>query len=163
MPVIELATHIAAPPARCFDLVRSIDLHSRSLAHTGERAVAGRTSGLIGPGETVTWHARHLGVWQRLTSRITAYDRPHHLRDSMVRGAFRRFDHDHRFEAAPGGTLLRDRFDYDAPLGPLGRLAEAAFLTAYMRRFLDGRNAVIKRVAESDEWREYLAGVPDAA
>jgi ligand-binding SRPBCC domain-containing protein len=137
---------VAAPVERCFDLARSIDLHQLSTAATGERAVAGRTSGLIGPGEEVTWRARHLGVWQTLTSRITAYERPVHFRDSQVRGAFRRFDHDHFF-AREG----------DAPLGLLGRAAERIFLTAYMRRFLVERNRVLRVVAESDDWRRFVA------
>ena len=157
MPIIELITRIAAPPERCFDLSRSIDLHQASLAGSGERAVAGVTSGLIGMGESVTWEARHLGVRQRLTSRITAFDRPHHFRDSMVAGAFARFDHDHWFTPDDaGGTVVRDVFDFAAPLGVLGRIAEAAFLTRYMRRLLADRNAVVRRVAESDEWRRYL-------
>lgn len=157
MPTIELITHIAAPLDRCFDLSRSIDLHQRSLAASGERAVAGVTAGLIGLGETVTWEARYFGVRQRLTTRITAFDRPRHFRDSMVAGAFSRFDHDHWFDPADGGgTMVRDVFDFDAPLGMLGRIAEKAFLTRYMRRLLAERNVTIKRVAESDAWREYL-------
>jgi len=157
MPRIELTTTIAAPLDRCFDLSRSIDLHQRSLDSRGERVVAGVTAGLIGLGETVTWEARYFGVRQRLTTRITALSRPGHFRDSMVTGAFRRFDHDHWFDLGDGGqTVMRDVFDFDAPLGLLGRLAEIAFLTHYMRRLLADRNAVIKRVAESDEWHAYL-------
>lgn len=157
MPRIELVLPIAAPPERCFDLSRSIDLHQHSLGASGERAVAGVTAGLIGLGESVTWEATHFGVRQRLTSRITAFDRPHHFRDSMVSGAFRRFDHDHLFEAdGAGGTLMRDVFDFEAPLGPLGRVAEVVFLTRYMRRLLAERNGVVKRVAESEEWRQYV-------
>ena len=111
MPVLELTTLVAAPVERVFDLSRSIDLHTASTAATGERAVAGVTSGLIGPGEEVTWRARHFGVWQSLTSRIVIFDRPRHFRDSMVRGAFRRFDHDHRFEpcAEISACSLHDR------------------------------------------------------
>jgi ligand-binding SRPBCC domain-containing protein len=154
---IELLMRVAAPVERCFDLARSIDLHQLSTAATGERAVAGRTSGLIGPGEEVTWRARHLGVWQTLTSRITAYERPVHFRDSQVRGAFRRFDHDHFFAREGDATVLRDVFDYDAPLGLLGRAAERIFLTAYMRRFLVERNRVLRVVAESDDWRRFVA------
>ena len=70
MPTIILETFIHAPIERCFDLARDIDLHADSMKHTGEKAVAGKTSGLIGPGETVTWRARHFGVWQNLTSKI---------------------------------------------------------------------------------------------
>lgn len=158
MPTIELTIRVAAPAERCFDLSRSIDLHRRSLGATGERAVAGVTTGLIGLGEQVTWEATHFGVRQRLTSRITAFDRPHRFRDSMVAGAFRRFDHDHWFEPdARGGTVMRDVFDFDAPLGVLGRVAEAAFLTRYMRRLLVARNAVVQQVAESEAWRDYLS------
>jgi hypothetical protein len=51
---IRIVTLIAAPTDRCFDLARDIDFHTRSLAGTGEKAVAGRTSGLIGQGESVT-------------------------------------------------------------------------------------------------------------
>ena len=110
--------------------------------------MGGKTSGLLDLGDEVTWEARHFGVKQRLTSRITAFDRPRHFRDSMVKGAFRRFDHDHYFEQAPGGTRCRDVFDFDAPLGPLGWLAEHLFLERYMRRFLETRCRLLKDLAE---------------
>lgn len=87
MPVIKLTTEIQAPLERAFDLARSVELHIASTAHTGERAVAGVTSGLMALGQEVTWRARHFGTWQHLTSRITAFVRPFHFRDSMVRGA----------------------------------------------------------------------------
>jgi hypothetical protein len=51
MPTTRIVTPIAAPIERCFDLARDIDFHTKSLDHTGEKAVAGRTSGLIGLGE----------------------------------------------------------------------------------------------------------------
>lgn len=163
MPRIELSTFIDAPPERCFDLSRSVDFHQRSLNTTEERAVAGVTRGLIGFGESVTWEATHFGVRQRLTSRITAFERPVHFRDSMVNGAFRRFDHDHWFDLDPsGGTVVRDRFDFDAPFGWLGRVVNALVLTRYMRELLRARNALLKHVAESDDWRLYLADASGA-
>jgi ligand-binding SRPBCC domain-containing protein len=155
---IELVTHVAAPPERCFDLARSLELHMHSTAATGERAVGGTTSGLLGPGQHVTWRARHFLVWQELTSRITGYDRPRWFRDEQWRGIFQRFEHDHFFEAADGGTIMRDVFDYRAPLGLLGRIAELLVLDRYLRRFLIARNAEIKAAAESAEWKRYLAG-----
>lgn len=156
VPTIELTTIIAAPVERVFDLSRSIDLHVESTRATGERAIAGVTSGLIGMGEEVTWRARHFGVWQRLTSRIVAFERPTHFRDAMVSGAFRRFEHDHFFEACPEGTCMRDVFDYESPLWILGRAADILFLKRYMRALLIERNRVIARAAESDAWRVYL-------
>lgn len=157
MALIRCSIGIRAPIARCFDLARNVDVHVASTHGTGERAVGGVTTGLMGLGDEVTWEARHLGVVQRLTSRITAFEPPVRFRDSMVRGAFRRFDHDHLFEADGDGTVrMHDVFDYHAPLGPLGRFAEAVFLTRYLRRFLESRALVIKRVAESGEWRAFL-------
>jgi len=157
MPTIELTRHVAAPPERCFDLARSIELHTESTAATGERAVAGVTQGLIGPGESVTWEARHFGVRQTLTSRITMYDRPRHFRDEQVRGAFAAFTHDHFFTPdGRGGTVIRDVFTFRAPLGVLGRLAGWLFLTRYMRRFLATRLEIVAATAEGSAWRKYL-------
>ena len=67
---------VEAVPERVFDLSRSIDLHVQSTGNTGEKAIAGCTSGLIELGESVTWEATHFGIRQRLTSKITAFERP---------------------------------------------------------------------------------------
>ena len=149
MPVIVLRTPVAAPPLRCFDLARDVDLHQRSTASSHERALAGVTSGRMRAGDEVTWEATHFGVRQRLTSRITEFDPPHRFVDEMVRGAFRRFRHEHQFHPTDGGTLMVDIFDYTSPMGPLGRLADRLFLERYMTRLLRERNAYLKREAES--------------
>ena len=65
MPIIRLETSINADQQAVFDLARSIDLHQISTAHTNERAVAGKTSGLLELNESVTWEARH---WNRATT-----------------------------------------------------------------------------------------------
>ena len=138
MPVIRLETRIEAHIELCFDLSGDIELHVRSTQSTREIAIGGVTKGLINLGEEVTWEATHFGMRQRLTSKITAFDRPNHFRDSQVQGAFRRFDHDHYFETIipDRTTLMRDVFDYDSPLGYLGKLADTLFLESYMRSFL---------------------------
>ena len=153
MPVIELKIDIAAPIEICFDLARSNDFHQLSTGSTRERAVAGVTTGLIGLGETVTWEATHFGIRQRLTSTITAYDRPHHFRDEMVKGAFSYIRHDHFFEEKNGLTTMTDRFDFGSPLGILGRLADRLVLVNYLRKFINHRNGLIKQYAESAEWK----------
>jgi ligand-binding SRPBCC domain-containing protein len=156
MPVIELSTVIRAPRERVFDLARSIDAHQDSTGDTEERAVAGVTRGLIGMGEEVTWEARHFGVRQRLTVRVSAFERPAHFQDIMISGAFRSMVHDHRFEEHPEGTLMKDRFEFTSPLGILGKVADWLFLASYMRRFIIRRNAVLKQLAESGEWSRYV-------
>jgi ligand-binding SRPBCC domain-containing protein len=94
---IHLETRIEAPIERVFDLARDIDLHARSMAHTGEEAIAGRTSGPIELGETVTWRARHFGRWWTLTSRITVVEPPTRFADEQASGPFARFEHRHTF------------------------------------------------------------------
>ena len=148
MPPVVVVTRIRAPLLRCFDLSRDIDFHTRSLAHTGERAVAGRTSGHIGLGETVTWEGRHLGIWQRLTAKITALDPPHHFRDEQVEGAFSRFVHDHRFEADGDETVMTDHIAYIVPLGVLGRLVDGIILHRYLTRLITDRAEAIRAEAE---------------
>jgi len=157
VPRLEFQINIAAPCERVFDLARSIDLHKASMASHHEEAIAGVTSGLIGPGETVTWRARQFGLPVRLTSRITVFDPPHRFADAMVSGPFKSFSHEHVFERTSGGTVMRDVFDYRSPLGLLGRLADWLFLERHMKKLLAARNAIIKQVAESTEWPKYLA------
>jgi len=149
MASFRIVTTIAAPVEVCFDLARDIDFHTRSLGETGERAVAGCTTGLIGLGESVTWEAKHLGVRQRLTAEVTAFDRPTYFRDVMTRGAFKSFAHDHRFEAREGGTVMTDEVEFRSPLGPLGRLVDWLFMAGYLRRLLEGRCQALKREAEA--------------
>lgn len=158
MPRIALTTEVKAKRSIVFDLSRSIDLHTISTRHTDERAIGGRTSGLIEFGETVTWRARHFGIYQRLTSRITEFQRPDVFVDEMVSGAFHSFRHEHRFVegTVQGHTIILEIFDYRSPLGIIGRLADVLFLKAYMTRLLTERNRVIKLYAESEKWREVL-------
>ena len=145
---IELETRIAAPPERCFDFARDLDLHLRSMRHTGEHAVDGRTSGLIEFGEEVTWRARHFGFELEHTSRITAFDRPKHFRDSMVSGRFQTFEHDHFFELESGTTLMRDVLEFESPFGILGAVVDELVLVGYLTRLLKERNRAIKADAE---------------
>jgi ligand-binding SRPBCC domain-containing protein len=152
-------TLIKAPTERCFDLARSIEVHLAGNVHSGESAVAvgGVTSGLAGPGEHVTWRAKHFGVWHTLTSEITAMSRPVHFQDAMLRGPFQLMRHDHFFRALSADeTEMRDVFVFAAPLPVLGRLAEITFLRRYMQSLLRERNAVLKEIAERADchtWR----------
>ena len=157
MPIIKIEMKIDAPIQRVFDLARCIDLHTESMSNSKEKAVAGKTKGLINKDETVTWEAIHFGIEQKLTSKITIFERPHRFRDSMVKGTFKRFDHDHFFETKNSQTIMKDVFDYDSPLGFLGNIADALFLENYMTELLESRSALIKTVAESDDWRKYIA------
>jgi ligand-binding SRPBCC domain-containing protein len=148
MPTITVETLVRATPERCFDAARDLDLHVTSMSHTAERAVAGRTSGLIEMGEQVTWEARHFGIRQRFTAQITSFNRPRHFQDSMVRGAFRSFVHDHHFEPVACGTLVRDVLTFASPLGILGKFVDRLVMASYLRRLLEQRGIAMKQAIE---------------
>lgn len=157
MPIIRTTTIIRGPVDRVFDLARSIDAHVVTASKTAEKAVAGRTKGLLGYGESVTWEAKHLGRKQRLKVQITEYDRPNRFVDEMVTGAFRSLRHVHRFRPiSPDQTEMTDELVFSAPLGPLGTIAEKTFLTGYLRRFIETRNQQLKQIAESERWKEFV-------
>lgn len=156
MARIILRTEINAPVARCFDLSRSIDLHQQSTAHTEEKAIAGRASGLIELGETVTWEAKHFGIRQQLTSKITEFKYADFFVDEMQKGAFKHIYHLHQFQREGEKTIMLDDFQFSSLFCFLGKIAEALFLKRYLRKFLMERNQMIKRFAEGNEWKSIL-------
>ena len=157
---LQETTVIDAPIQRCFDLARSVEVHLIANVHSGEQALAvgGITSGLVGLGQQVTWHAKHFGIWHNLTSETTALVPPFRFQVTMIQGIFRFMQADHLFRALPSGaTEMKDIFAVAAPLLLLGPLAEVLFLRRYMLALVHERNAVIKQIAESSEWQHYLS------
>ena len=148
LPTIRLETYISADAERCFDLSRSVEIHQSSLARTKERAIAGVTSGLMGPDETVTWEGVHFGFKQRLTSRITEFERPSRFTDEMIRGPFKRLRHVHEFIPKGSRTLLLDTMVFESRWSVLGRLLDGLLLAGYMKKLLIERNAYLKQIAE---------------
>ena len=150
MTLLTLHTFIKAPVSACFDLARSTELHLESTQHTGERVVAGRSSGLFELHDEVTWEALHLGIRQRLSTRITGFAYPYFFEDTMTRGAFRSMRHEHHFRPEKGGTLMTDLFRYEVPLGILGRFFDRLYLKRYMMGLLRQRNRLIRAKAEQE-------------
>ena len=148
MGAIHLETLIHAPADRCFDLMRDVDAHVRS-TDTSERAVAGRTSGLLEEGDEVTWEAKHFALRLRMTVRVTRCDRPCLFEDMQVRGPFARLHHRHEFRPQGAATLMIDDFSYGVPLGPLGVIADRVAVGSHMRRFLAERAVALKTMAEA--------------
>lgn len=139
MTRIEVRTYLDVPPERAFDLARDIGVHERTMAGSGERAIAGRTAGPIGLGEEVTFRARHLGRWWQLTSRIFALEPPARFVDEQVRGPFRWFRHEHRFDPEGPGTRMTDTWEHELRWGVVGRLVDALVVRHVIRRLLTSR------------------------
>ncbi|HYQ67601.1 SRPBCC family protein [Actinophytocola sp.] len=150
MARFEVTTAIAALPRRVFDLCLEVEVHTASMADSGEKAIGGVTSGRMKLDDTVTWQARHFGLHWRMTSVISACDPPGYFVDEQVTGPFKRWHHAHHFEPdGNGGTVMRDIIDFAAPLGPFGALAERTVLNWYMPRLIRSRNDHVRIAAES--------------
>ena len=156
MPTIELKTKINAPIERCFLLSLSVDLHQLSTQETNERAISGVTTGLMKLNDVVTWRAKHFGIYQNMTSKISAYDAPKYFVSEMVKGAFKKLHHQHLFEWTGNETIMTDIFAFKAPFGILGELFSKLILKNYMKGFLIKRNNTIKEVAETSKWQSIL-------
>ena len=140
---IVLTTSVTASASECFDLSLSVDAHTASMSGSGERVVGGVGSGVMGPGDSVTWRARHFGWWFTMTSRITAYDAPRCFVDEQVAGPFGHWRHEHRFDEVDGTTTITDVVDFASPFGLLGAVVDRVVLARYMTRLLTERNAWI--------------------
>jgi hypothetical protein len=140
---------------RCFKLAVSIDLQ---MAATGHKAIEGVTRGLIGPGDTVTWQGRSFGRKVTHQSLIEVWRPFSYFRDIMIAGPFTSYEHDHHFAPLNDGTRIRDEIRFTPPRGVLGRLAERFFLRKEIGMMLRQRNSLIKKVAESEQWHEFLDG-----
>lgn len=149
MSRIYLETLISADIQTVFDLARNIDLHQQSTSKTHEKAISGRISGLIEENETVTWRAKHLGVYQTLTTKIISMEKPNQFTDEMQKGAFKSLHHQHIFKKMDDKTLMTDIFDFESPLGIIGKMFNKIFLKNYLKNFLLERNRLIKTIAES--------------
>lgn len=156
MPRIELTTVINSTIEICYDLSRSIDLHKISTARTNEKAVEGRTTGLINLNEIVTWQATHFGITQKLTSKITAFERPKLFIDEQTKGIFKSIIHEHKFEEIGNKVIMTDIFEFHSPLGILGQIFNKLVLTNYLKNLLIDRNQIIKEYAETEKWKVVL-------
>lgn len=156
MPVIQLTTKIKADITTVFNLARSVKLHELSTAKTHEKAIAGKTSGLMELGDEVTWRAKHLGFYQTLSSKITKYEEPYFFEDVMQQGIFSKLEHEHYFKQENEMVIMTDVFKYESLFGILGKLADVLFLKRYMARFLKQRNKTVKHVAETNRDKELL-------
>lgn len=67
-------------------------------------------------GVLLDYKLRVRGFPIRWRSKITAWEPPHRFVDEQIRGPYRRWIHEHNFEARNGGVLVRDHVRYAVPL-----------------------------------------------
>lgn len=151
MTILILSTKIKAPIETVFNTARSIDIHQLSAAKSNEKAIDGKTSGLIELNETVTWSGKHFGLQLLHKSIITHFKFPSYFVDEMIEGHFKSFRHEHFFQVDKDFTVMIDRLEYKTPLGILGFLFDKIILKKYLTNFIKTRNKILKNLAENQQ------------
>ena len=151
MTTIIVTTKIKAPIETVFDIARNIDIHQLSAVKSNEKAIDGKTSGLIELNETVTWSGKHFGLQLLHKSRITHFKFPSYFVDEMEEGHFKSFKHEHFFQVENEFTVMIDRLEYETPLGILGLLFDKIILKKYLTNFIKTRNKILKNLAENQQ------------
>ena len=108
--------------------------------------------GLLCANEEVTWSAKHFGFRMKYVARITAFERPTRFKDTMTKGMFKSFVHDHIFEEVSGKTKVTDVLVFESPFGVIGKIVDALILRNYLERLIEKRVQMIRTVAESEAW-----------
>jgi ligand-binding SRPBCC domain-containing protein len=143
---------VQAPIERLFALSTNIAIVQKELGFT---PVAGRTSGCVRGGDTVRWEGWKFGFPQLHVSLIADYEPPFYFQDRMLEGRFKTFEHDHRFREVDGGVLLEDELRYSMPFGLAGQFVGQVIMVPHILRLMRERFAMLKGMAEGDEWRAY--------
>ncbi|WP_243062283.1 SRPBCC family protein [Humibacter sp. RRB41] len=148
--VLTVVTETTRSVIDLFEVSLDIDAHVGSMRQSKERAVDGVRSGQIGLGQTVTWRARHFGVWFTMTSKITELERPARFVDQQVVGPFKSFRHEHVFEEVDGLARMTDTITLASPV--FGRVVELLVLVPYLRKLIQQRNQHLLGLLESTPW-----------
>ena len=151
MTQIKITTTIKAPIEIVFDTCRNIDIHQYSASKTNEKAIGGRTSGLINKGETVTWKGKHFGIYIQHESKISEMDFQNYFVDEQLKGHFKNFKHEHIFKQKENETIMTDILDYETPVGFVGKLFDKLLLENHLTKFIIHRNIILKELSENHQ------------
>jgi ligand-binding SRPBCC domain-containing protein len=94
-------------------------------------------------GTRIRYRLRLRGLPLGWESLISDYVPGASFTDEMLSGPYRSWRHRHDFRAVPGGVEIADAVDYELPLGPLGRIAHAAWVRRELAQIFDYRRQAI--------------------
>jgi ligand-binding SRPBCC domain-containing protein len=167
---------IHAPIERVFALSTRVEIVQETLGMKLVRT-SGVVAGHISAGSRVVWSGWKFGLPTTHHTLITGFIAPHtqsirveqheitgeaFFQDTQERGRFAFFQHDHHFyetaDPASGGpvTELEDEVRFALPFGIVGGIAGRFLLAPHIRKLCRQRFALLKRLAESDQWRAFL-------
>lgn len=94
-------------------------------------------------GTLIDYRLRWRGLPLHWRTEIEVWDPPHFFVDRQLRGPYRLWRHEHRFESRGGHTLATDRVEYAAPGG---RLVHRLIVDRDVRRIFDYRRTTLEAI-----------------
>lgn len=100
-------------------------------------------------GTLIDYKLRLFHLPLRWRTRIERFEPERRFVDVQLAGPYRSWRHLHEFEDHPAGCLMRDRVQYELPLGPFGTLARALFVRRSLARIFAYRRQAIAELFPS--------------
>ena len=97
-------------------------------------------------GDRIRYRIRLLGVPVPWVSHITEWNEGTRFVDEQERGPYRLWRHEHTLRAADRGVLMRDRVEYDLPLGAIGRFFGGRWVRRNLQQIFDYRAQAIREI-----------------
>ncbi len=146
MPVLEREAIIPAPRDEVFPFFED----PRNLAKITPRSMGFAIREIddlpVKPGFRIVYTIKWLGLPLKWVTLIEEYDPPRGFTDVQARGPYRSWRHTHWFEDLGDRTLMRDRVQYELPLGILGLAAHRLIVARQLERIFDYRAKRIRKL-----------------
>ncbi|MCB0722066.1 MAG: SRPBCC family protein [Ignavibacteriae bacterium] len=79
---------------------------------------------------------------------IEKFERPYLFSDTQLKGPFKKWKHEHRFESIGDSTKNTDRIEYEMPFGFLGKIAHSLFVRKRIEKLFEFRHKLVKELLE---------------
>ncbi len=152
MPVLERTQEIPAP-------LESVWKFFSDPANLARITPAGLRFRIVSPrpaamqeGSRIEYRIRWIVFRLRWVTRITRWQPLLRFEDVQEKGPYRRWTHTHSFESlGPGVTRMRDRIEYELPLGLVGALVHVLFVRRQLAAIFDYRRRAIEEIFGAPE------------
>lgn len=147
MHLLERTTLIKAPREEVFEFFKDPNNLARITPSWMNLTIDKIDDLPVRPDFRIEYHMRWLGVirmnWVTL---IKDFEPPRYFGDEQEKGPYKYWRHVHTFEEVEGGTLMRDRVQYELPFGILGSVTHRLVIARQLRSVFDYRNRQIRKI-----------------
>ena len=98
-------------------------------------------------GQRISYTVRPLfGVPLKWVTCIAIAEPPHRFVDVQIEGPYRHWWHEHTFIEKDGGTLMKDKVEYELPFGLLGDLLHGPLVKGRLKAIFDFRFRSLEQI-----------------